>query len=335
MSRSDETLFRQWLMLSRIPRYPMKISVTELNKVLMGEGYAVDKRTVQRDLNKLSLPFPLCNETVGRTNYWFWTKDAAVIDLPGMEPVTALAFEMAQEYLIPLLPTVTLEVLMPYFKRAGEVLNKQSSSQLSAWSDKVAVIERGPKLLKPDISPDIQRTIYHALLNEKCLEATYIPRGEQKEKSYLIHPLALVSKMGVLYLICTLWNYTNIKQFALHRFTKATQTDLPLNIPATFSLDKYIEEDKQFSFKISEQTVQLKALFNSETAKHLAETPLSEDQTITKQDENKVLVTAEVFDTHELRWWLQGFGDNVEVLEPISIRNKLKEVFLNLSGLYS
>jgi len=335
MSRSDETLFRQWVMLSRIPRYPMKISVSELNNILFGEGYTVDKRTVQRDLNKLSIPFPLCNEMEGRTNYWFWTKDAAVIDLPGMEPVAALAFEMAQEYLTPLLPTATLDVLMPYFNRAREVLNEQSSSLLSAWSNKVAVIGRGPKLLNPVISPDIQRTIYHALLNEKCIEASYIPRGEQKEKSYLIHPLALVSKMGVLYLICTLWNYTGIRQFVLHRFSQATQTEQSVNIPASFSLVTYIEKDKQFSFKVSEQTVQLKALFNAETAKHLAETPLSENQTITKHDENTVLVTAEVFDTHELRWWLQAFGDNVEVLEPINMRNKFKEVFDNLSKMYS
>ena len=51
MSRSDETLYRQWVMLSRIPRYPRKVTVPELKSMLVGEGYTVDTRTVQRDLH--------------------------------------------------------------------------------------------------------------------------------------------------------------------------------------------------------------------------------------------------------------------------------------------
>jgi len=64
MSRSDETLYRQWVMLSRIPRYPRKITVPELKNILEGEGYTVNTRTVQRDLNKLSTSFPLSKSSV-------------------------------------------------------------------------------------------------------------------------------------------------------------------------------------------------------------------------------------------------------------------------------
>ena len=67
---------------------------------------------------------------------------------------------------------------------------------------------------------------------------------------------------------------------------------------------------------------------------HLSETPLSADQTLTPQPENKVLLEAKVIDTLELRWWLQAFGDNVEVLEPIKMRNKLKEVAQQLIYIY-
>ena len=91
MSRSDQTLYRQWVMLTRIPRYPKKISVSEIKEILNSEGYNVDTRTVQRDLNKLSISFPLSNDTEGRKNCWFWIEEASIQDLPGMDPVTALA----------------------------------------------------------------------------------------------------------------------------------------------------------------------------------------------------------------------------------------------------
>lgn len=335
MSRSDETLYRQWVMLKHIPRYPRKITVPTLKNILLGEGYTVDTRTIQRDLNKLSISFPLSNDTEGRKNYWYWIEEAAIQDLPGMDPVTALAFEMAESYLTPLLPKATLDLLQPYFHRAGEVLNDHSESLLRKWPDKVAVIERGPILQKPDINPDVQRVVYQALLEEKTFEATYRPRGSEKIKAYLIHPLGIVSRVGVIYLICTLWNYNDVKQFALHRFTHAEITDNPVNIREHFSLTGYIEEDQQFAYKIEDEPIQLKVLFDAKTAGHLAETPLSANQVLTPQKDGRVLLEAEVIRTLELRWWLQGFGDNVEVLEPKSMLEKFKSITENLTKIYS
>jgi len=335
MSRSDETLYRQWIMLTRIPRYPRKITVPALKNILIGEGYTVDTRTIQRDLNKLSISFPLSNDTEGRKNYWYWIEEAAIQDLPGMDPVTALAFEMAESYLKPLLPQATLELLQPYFHRARDVLNDQSDSLLRKWPDKVAVIERGPVLQKPTINPDVQRIVYQALLEEKPIKASYQPRGAEKSKNYLMHPLGIVSRVGVIYIICTLWDYDDPKQFALHRFTDAEMADDPINIQDDFSLKHYIETDQQFSYKLEDEPIDLKVLFDAKTAGHLAETPLSPNQKLTPQEDGRVLLEAQVMRTLELRWWLQGFGDNVEVLEPISIRSKLTAVVQNLSKIYS
>jgi predicted DNA-binding transcriptional regulator YafY len=322
-------------MLTRIPRYPRKITVPALKDILRGEGYTVDTRTIQRDLNKLSISFPLSNDTEGRKNYWYWIEEAAIQDLPGMEPVTALAFEMAESYLKPLLPQATLELLQPYFHRARDVLNAQSDSLLRKWPDKVAVIQRGPVLQKPTINPDVQRIVYQALLEEKPIKASYQPRGAEKPKDYLMHPLGIVSRVGVIYLICTLWDYDDAKQFALHRFTDAEMADDPINIQDDFSLEHYIEKDQQFSYKLEDKPIQLKVLFDARTAAHLAETPLATNQQLTPQEDGRVLLEVEISRKLELCWWLQGFGDNVEVLEPISIRSKLTAVVQNLSKIYS
>ncbi len=334
MSKSEDTLYRQWIMLTKIPRYPRKTTVSDLKNILTGEGYLVDTRTIQRDLNKLSISFPLSCETEGRKNYWFWIQEAAIQDLPGMDPVTALAFEMASSYLEPLLPKSTLNLLQPYFIRAKEVLNAETKSSLRKWPDKVKSIERGPKLQASSIKPEIQQTIYQALLEEKTIQATYNPRGQADSKDYLIHPLGLVHRMGVVYLICTLWQYDDVKQLALHRFQAASIQDDAAKIRSGFSLNDYIENDQKFSYPIGSKDINLKLLFDKTVAEHLAETPLSENQTITPQADAKVLVTATVSDTLELQWWLQAFGDNVEVIEPLQMREKLKETIKRLALVY-
>ena len=320
MSRSDETLYRQWVMLTKIPRYPRKTTVPELRNILLGEGYNIDTRTVQRDLNKLSISFPLSNDTEGRKNYWFWIEHAAIHHLPGMEPATALAFQMAESFLTPLLPQEILKLLAPYFSHAKEVL-QASSTQLKNWPDKISVIDRGPPLKQPVIDRAIQNIIYQSLLEEKQIEASYSSRHSKNTSEHTLHPLGIVHRLGIIYLVCTFWSYTDVRQLALHRFKSAKILTDKIIPPKQFDLSEYLQEHLEFSYPINPEPIQLKVLFQDKTADHLHETPLSEDQVLTIQDDNRVLLEATVIDTHELRWWLSGFGNNVEIVLPTELRD--------------
>ncbi len=66
-----DTILRQWAMLRNIPPAPRKISTGMLRERLIEEGYSVDIRTIQRDLGKLSLLFPLYCD--GRSKPWGWS----------------------------------------------------------------------------------------------------------------------------------------------------------------------------------------------------------------------------------------------------------------------
>ena len=335
MSRSVDTLYRQWLMLAKIPRYPRRIAVLDLKQILAAEGFEIDVRTVQRDLDKLSVSFPLNYDTQGRKNYWYWIEAASIQDLPGMEPATALAFEMAESYLSPILPKATLDLLQPYFQRAKEVLQTASHSRLKKWPDKVAVINRGPCLLKPVINPEIQQIIYEALLSEKQIHATYKPRSKKKALEYQIHPLGIVNRHSVIYLVCTLWNYQDIKQLALHRFISAEIIEEKSCQPDSFNLAGYVKYDNQFAYPITDKPIKLKVLFEQTIAQHLFETPLTKDQSLIAQQDGRLLLEANIMDTLELRWRLNGFGSQVEVLAPSSLRNYYQDQAKLLADQYA
>ena len=49
---------------------------------------------------------------------------------------------------------------------------------------------------------------------------------------------------NLIYLVCTLWNYQDIRQLALHRVKPAVMTDVAATLPADFDLDGYIEEQE-------------------------------------------------------------------------------------------
>ena len=88
------------------------------------------------------------------------------------------------------------------------------------------------------------------------------------------------------------------------------------------------------SYPLSEGPMSLKLLVNDAVVEHLSESRLSNDQRITPGPDGKTLVEATVADTRELRWWLRGFGDHVEVQSPAGLRLEFKEHSRSLHEMY-
>ena len=96
-----------------------------------------------------------------------------------------------------------------------------------------------------------------------------------------------------------------------------------------FNLKEYIESDQEFSYPRSNKSIKIRVIFSSDAAFHLSESKLSEYQSLTTMKDGRILLETTVPDTEDLRWWLRGFGSQVEVLSPISLREEMaKEVDL-------
>lgn len=329
----SDTLMRQWQMLRLIPRHPSKISTAELIQSLSDEGFKTTQRTIQRDLVRLSGIYPLECDERNKPFGWSWMRDADVMDIPGMDSHTALAFWLAGEYLEPLLPKSTSRKLQAHFKTAAKVLDHAETEKgAPAWRNKVRVLHRGPKLKAPVIVADVEYRVYDALLCNHRLAVTYAPRWQEGKKEYEINPLGLVLKDGISYLVCSMWDYPDIRLLTLHRIQAAELLDKPATVPSGFDLDAYIASG-ELNFAVGGD-IRLKALFSADAVFHLGERPLSDDQTIAEQKDGRMLVTATVQNTSELRWWLLGFGDQVEVLEPGRLRKDFAIIAVNMTSAY-
>jgi predicted DNA-binding transcriptional regulator YafY len=321
-------------MLRKIPRYPNSVGTREIRDKLAEDGFQIDVRTIQRDLGKLSVFFPLASEEQGKARRWCWAEGAKVMDIPGMESPTALAFRLAEEYLVTLLPQTTLRHLEPHFRRAKEVLKPIRGNRLGLWPGKVIVIGRGPDLMPPSIKPEVQDVVYRALLNDRQIEVTYKGKDAEKPKSYPVNPLGLVFRDGVVYLVGTAKDYADVRHFVLHRVSAVKLLDTPCRRLAGFDLTAYVKEQKHFAYPVSQHTIELEALFEANAAVHLTERPLSKNQRLTSQKDGRVLLQATVKDSLELHWWLLGFGDKVEVLTPKALREEFATIAQRMASHY-
>lgn len=118
----------------------------------------------------------------------------------------------------------------------------------------------------------------------------------------------------------------------LHRVQHAAVLETPALVPEGFDLDGYIQNG-EFSYPVGEP-IRLEAVFRDGAHLHLHDTPLSADQTIAELDHERVLLRASVENTAELRWWLLGFGELVEVLAPVGLRRELHGRATAMATLY-
>ena len=318
MRKASDTMLRYLAMLPLIPVHPSTISAAQLKQKLRAQNaeFEVNIRSVQRDLEKLSLILPLSSESRGRASLWFWSDQNEFLQIPAMNNATALAFVLAAEHLTPLMPPATLRLLDAYFRHAAKVLR---TTKLGKWREKIRIITRGPELLPPPIKPKVQEVVYLALLEGRQFEADYQSRAGTAGKRQTLNPLGIVIRAGVTYLVATAWEYADLRHFALHRMRRAALLDKPAATPAGFDLAMHIENDNRFAYPRSGGRIKLRALFAEGAAAHLRESKLSADQKAVVQEDGRVLIEANVADTAELRWWLLGFGAGVEVLGPAGV----------------
>ncbi|MCG9084271.1 helix-turn-helix transcriptional regulator [Laribacter hongkongensis] len=273
-------------------------------------GYEVTVRSIQRDLNSLSSVLPLTSDGAKRQG-WSWMADGGEVGLMGMDAHEAMTLKLVQGQLAQLLPAATLEHLQPYFTQADRILT-QRGGKFAHWPDKVCVLPKGQPLLAPQVDPEVQAAVYEALLVDCQLDIEYQRRDAKEPKRYPAHPVALVLRGQISYLLCMLRDYADISQIALHRIKSARLVDAPVRKADSFNLDAYISQGK-LGFAHGGQ-VRLEAEFDERAVQTLMETPLSEDQALIPDAEGSSgankhwRLTATVNDTGELDTWLNGFG---------------------------
>lgn len=306
-----ETVMRWLDMLRLIPRDPQRIDAHTLRAKLAEIGHNISLRSLQRDLSEASRRFPLMADEEEKPYGWYFPKNY-LWELPGMDPSVALAFSVLNQHASHLLPTSVLDHLSPWFGQAEAVLDSHSS-RLRQWRDHLRVVPDWMPRLSPILQPGVFDAIQNALLQGKKLEGEYQGRRDDEPKSLTINPLGLVSRQKIYYLVCTLWNYENPVQLALHRFAKAEVLEEVATDITGFDLDDYVDSG---AFGVLRgPPIRIKLRFQIRAGMHLLEAPISIDQEVEDDGGDHFILTATVPDNAMLRWWIASFEDRVEWIE--------------------
>lgn len=331
MPQAKDTLLRLLALLRLIPTEPQRIATPTLLEKLSDRGFSVTLRSVQRDLNRLSIPFSLQCDDSETPFRWSFTREAP-LKLEDMDAPTALALFLSESHLSPILPQSVLDQLSPQFRRARNFLSGLGGNGLADWAKRVRTLPNGKTLLPAQISASTWSQVSAGLLERRQLEVTYLSRSKGELKHFRLHPAGLVSRHSVSYLIASVDGYSDLRQFALHRISDVTVVDQVGEEHESFDVDSYIASGV-FSHRESEVHVELIADVRPQIATLLSETALSHQQALSGPcEQGWYRLQATVPFDRETLWWIFALNENIRICAP---QVWVEEIRMRLSSMQS
>ena len=329
-NKTRNTLARQWELLKLLPTRGAGKTAKEIADALAEAGFAVSKRQVERDLLDLQEVFGLeCNDA---SIPYGWRWGSAPVELPGVTLAEALSLQIVEETLKPLLPSSVLRSVQPRFEQAKAKLTALAEqNQAAAWADKVMSVTPTLPMMPPVVDEDLLELVQTALLNSEQIEVAY--QGFSDEvKVMRLHPLGLVVRGSVTYLVATAFDYNDVRLYALHRFQAVTRTYEQSKIPKGFKLAHYVDEGAlQFG---GGRPIKLIARISNDLAKRLEETPLASNQKI-KSTGGATELSVSVVDSWQLHWWLLSQGSAIQVISPKTLKERIVASLQDALGQYT
>ena len=337
MSEAKDPLFRYLALLQLIPRWPHRISTPALQEKLKDKGFDITPRSLQRDLSVKLASFPIVPYTDERPYRWGYAKDAWFdpAALPARDTPSALALYLTESHLRHLLPQSVVDQLGQHFRIARDYLDGMEQNGLAHWARRVRSLPNGKALLPAELQPQVWTRVSNALVERRQLQVDYLSRSQGASKRFRIHPAGLVSRHSISYLIGTVNDYDDLRQFALHRIQSAELLDEPAREHQGFDIDRYIAAGA-FAWRQAPQEVELIADIHPQIAWLLNETPLSHEQRLEPlPNSDWQRLRARVPLDQETLWWIFGLNDQIRVHAPQVWVDEIGRKLDKLRGMYA
>ncbi len=177
--------------------------------------------------------------------------------------------------------------------------------------------------------------LLHAIKNKLQVSFLYQKFDEEKAPKRNIEPLAIKEFKNRWYVLAKDIKDSQIKSFALDRLSKLEVSITKFHIPDNFDLNLYYQHCFGVIYPNGQKPQNVVLSFNPLQGKYIKTLPLHESQQILTDNETELRIQLEIFITHDFYMELLSLGNNVKVIKPKSLIDKLKVSYKNALKNYS
>ena len=164
--------------------------------------------------------------------------------------------------------------------------------------------------------------IQNAIRNSKTIYITYYTASTDKTSERNVDPYHLLNNYGEWYLIGYCHLRKEIKLFAVSRISKIELLKQEFFVKDGFTPEEYLK-DSLGVFE-SKELIYVKLWFSAQDARYIKEKKIHHSQKITDNPDATIYLELKIPDTYELMMYILMHGNGCKVIEPKSLRDKVK-----------
>lgn len=227
---------------------------------------------------------------------------------------------------------------IPFQQAAVQAASKIESALPDPLRREIAQRARVVHLEPPPLADHTGRhALYTQLLDALCqgrvVRLYYDSLFEGRVIRAKVKPYRLLFANHAWYLIGHSCMHRSERLFNLVRVKEIELTDERFTIPRRFTLDRFL--GNAWRLIRGEKRYRVILRFSPKVARNVAEVRWHKTQRIRWLPDGSLEFRVEVDGMDEIAWWILGYGDQVYVLEPACLRDRIREAARNIVEQYS
>jgi predicted DNA-binding transcriptional regulator YafY len=178
--------------------------------------------------------------------------------------------------------------------------------------------------------------ILHAIKNRQQLEINYQSYWYTKVSDKKVEPYLLKEFKNRWYLIAKDIDKNEIRTYGLDRINEISISKKKFTYPPSFVPKNYFKDSFGIIRKEENKEVEnVVLLFNDIQGKYIKSLPFHSSQEVLTDNENGLTIKLKIYVTFDFEMELLSYGFNVQVLEPATLRESIKEKLKAALAVYS
>lgn len=299
-------------------------SITELAEALKGEGYKITRKTIERDIEDISIDYPLCETAANPRRFFFdgeFKIDFELLFDEGQLQTIVLALQTLKQVSPGVLKSLCTEVEGTLISKLPKALGKEFNHLKSLSYAGATVLGEGG-----DIEPGVLQTVLVALRKGFAFECQYLSSDDtgtaQRVRKFA--PLKL-HFAGAPYIYVYDCEDGVIKLLRISRIHQIKKLELKVNRKRAEEIN--LEHVFGGYGKGTERVIHYEVTCSRPMALRFKDHKIHPSQKIEVLKGGQFLITFSVHDSLEVIRLLAQYGEFIKNVKPATEYEKIKEIW--------
>ena len=227
---------------------------------------------------------------------------------------------------------------LPFYEPAHAAALKLEGSLPSALREELRVMTRAIRIQPTPVSPlAAKQGIYQQLIDARAkrrvVRIGYDSLTEWERIRTNLRPYHLLFCRHSWYVIGRSSLHSSARTFNLSRIASLEMLSKRYSVPRSFSIERHLR-NAWMLIPGDGADARVVVHFKPLVARNVGEVIWHKTQQLEFQEDGSLIYRARVSGIQEIAWWILGYGDQAEVLEPAELRRLVAKRAQNMAAMY-